>query len=99
MIFLTCTSNEISFYVVFFIIIADVVSEDAILKWYKETHSARGWSVFMDQMKKFVEWLEHAEEGTYYFIFLKSNRYNHLLFYPISYFEPCLLCFDLPSIP
>jgi len=40
----------------------DVVSEDAILKWYKETHSARGWSVFMDQMKKFVEWLEHAEE-------------------------------------
>lgn len=40
----------------------DVVSEDAILKWYKETHSARGWTVFMDQMKKFVEWLEHAEE-------------------------------------
>merc|ERR550539_45364 len=40
----------------------DVVSEDAILKWYKETHSARGWSVFADQMKKFVEWLEHAEE-------------------------------------
>jgi len=40
----------------------DVVSEDAILKWYKETHSARGWTVFMEQMKKFVEWLEHAEE-------------------------------------
>ena len=67
MIFLTCTANEILFYVVFFIIIADVVSEDAILKWYKETHSARGWSVFMDQMKKFVELLEHAEEGTYIF--------------------------------
>jgi len=40
----------------------DVLSEDAILKWYKESHSSRGWSVFMDQMKKFVEWLEHAEE-------------------------------------
>ena len=62
MIFLTCTANEILFYVVFFIIIADVVSEDAILKWYKETHSSRGWSVFMDQMKKFVDWLEQAEE-------------------------------------
>jgi len=40
----------------------DVLSEDAILKWYKETHSQRGWSVFCDQMKKFVEWLEQAEE-------------------------------------
>jgi len=40
----------------------DVLSEDAVLKWYKEAHSARGWSVFMEQMKKFVEWLEHAEE-------------------------------------
>lgn len=40
----------------------DILSEDAILKWYKETHSSRGWSVFMDQMKKFVDWLEQAEE-------------------------------------
>lgn len=46
-----------------FIISADVLSEEAVLKWYKEAHSPRGWSVFMDQMKKFVEWLEHAEEG------------------------------------
>merc|ERR1712045_804738 len=41
----------------------DILSEDAVLKWYKESHSQRGWSVFADQMKKFVEWLEHAEEG------------------------------------
>ena len=41
----------------------DILSEDAILKWYKESHSQRGWSVFMDQMKKFIEWLEQAEEG------------------------------------
>merc|ERR1712066_40958 len=40
----------------------DVLSEEVILKWYKDSHSSRGWSVFMDQMKKFVEWLEHAEE-------------------------------------
>jgi len=40
----------------------DVLSEDAILKWYKESHSSRGWTVFSDNMKKFVEWLEAAEE-------------------------------------
>jgi len=40
----------------------DILSEDAILKWYKESHSQRGWSVFMEQMKKFIEWLEQAEE-------------------------------------
>ncbi len=42
---------------------ADVLSEEVILKWYKDSHSSRGWSVFMEQMKKFVEWLEAAEEG------------------------------------
>jgi len=42
---------------------ADVLSEEAILKWYKEAHVAKGKSVFLDQMKKFVEWLQNAEEG------------------------------------
>ena len=41
----------------------DVLSEEVILKWYKGSHSSSGWSVFMDQMKKFIEWLEAAEEG------------------------------------
>lgn len=40
----------------------DVVSEDAILKWYTEGHSPKGKSVFLDQMKGFVEWLKNAEE-------------------------------------
>ena len=40
----------------------DVLSEDVILKWYKDAHSAKGKSVFLEQMKKFVEWLENAEE-------------------------------------
>lgn len=40
----------------------DVLSEDVILKWYKDSHSAKGKSVFLEQMKKFVEWLENAEE-------------------------------------
>ncbi|KAK1173161.1 basic leucine zipper and W2 domain-containing protein 2 [Acipenser oxyrinchus oxyrinchus] len=41
---------------------ADVLSEEAILKWYKEAHVAKGKSVFLEQMKKFVEWLQNAEE-------------------------------------
>uniref|UniRef100_A0AAX7W130 W2 domain-containing protein n=1 Tax=Astatotilapia calliptera TaxID=8154 RepID=A0AAX7W130_ASTCA len=42
---------------------ADVLSEEAILKWYNEAHQAKGKSVFLEQMKKFVEWLKNAEEG------------------------------------
>ncbi|KAJ8367665.1 hypothetical protein AAFF_G00313650 [Aldrovandia affinis] len=41
---------------------ADVVSEDTILRWYKDPHAAKGKSVFLEQMKKFVEWLQNAEE-------------------------------------
>uniref|UniRef100_A0A668A413 eIF5-mimic protein 1 n=1 Tax=Myripristis murdjan TaxID=586833 RepID=A0A668A413_9TELE len=41
---------------------ADVLSEEAILKWYKDSHAAKGKSVFLEQMKKFVEWLQNAEE-------------------------------------
>lgn len=40
----------------------EVLSEDIVLKWYKEAHSSKGKSVFLEQMKKFVEWLENAEE-------------------------------------
>uniref|UniRef100_A0A672Z3E3 eIF5-mimic protein 1 n=1 Tax=Sphaeramia orbicularis TaxID=375764 RepID=A0A672Z3E3_9TELE len=43
-------------------VIADVLSEEAILKWYRDAHSAKGKSVFLEQMKKFVEWLQNAEE-------------------------------------
>jgi len=40
----------------------DVLSEDIIMKWYKDSHSAKGKSVFLEQMKKFIEWLQNAEE-------------------------------------
>lgn len=43
--------------------LADVLSEEAILKWYNEAHVAKGKSVFLEQMKAFVEWLKNAEEG------------------------------------
>ncbi|KAK0053190.1 basic leucine zipper and W2 domain-containing protein 1 [Biomphalaria pfeifferi] len=42
----------------------DVISEDVILKWYKDSHSSKGKSVFLEQMSKFVEWLQNAEEET-----------------------------------
>lgn len=42
---------------------AEIVSEDAIFKWYKEAHSPKGKNHFLDQMKKFIEWLQNAEEG------------------------------------
>lgn len=48
---------------VLFSLSADVLSEEAILKWYTEAHLAKGKSVFLEQMKKFVEWLKNAEEG------------------------------------
>jgi len=40
----------------------DVISEDTILLWYREAASQKGKSVFIQQMKTFVEWLQKAEE-------------------------------------
>lgn len=40
----------------------DVVSEEVIIKWYKDGHSTKGKSVFLGQMTKMVEWLQNAEE-------------------------------------
>lgn len=40
----------------------DVISEDVILKWYTKDHSTRGKGHFLEQMKKFIEWLQNAEE-------------------------------------
>uniref|UniRef100_A0A2P2HW28 Basic leucine zipper and W2 domain-containing protein 1-like n=1 Tax=Hirondellea gigas TaxID=1518452 RepID=A0A2P2HW28_9CRUS len=40
----------------------EILSEEVILKWYKDSHSGKGKSIFLDQMKKFVEWLQSAEE-------------------------------------
>lgn len=51
------------FLILLCVCIADVLSEEAILKWYTEGHVAKGKSVFLEQMKKFVEWLKNAEEG------------------------------------
>lgn len=43
---------------------ADVLGEDAILEWYTKAHSTKGKSVFLAQMKQFIDWLNEAEEET-----------------------------------
>lgn len=40
----------------------DVITEQAILKWYNESHLQKGKSVFLMQMKPMVDWLLTAEE-------------------------------------
>lgn len=40
----------------------DVISEDIIIRWYKKDHSPKGKSIFLEQMKKFIDWLSTAEE-------------------------------------
>jgi len=40
----------------------DVLGEDAIIHWFKSGHSPKGMSVFKDQMKRMIDWLEKAEE-------------------------------------
>ncbi|XP_018801792.1 PREDICTED: protein krasavietz [Bactrocera latifrons] len=40
----------------------EVLSEGSILRWYKDAHSNKGKMHFLEQMRKFVEWLQSAEE-------------------------------------
>lgn len=40
----------------------EVIGESVILHWYREGHSSKGKSVFLEQMKRLVEWLQNAEE-------------------------------------
>lgn len=42
----------------------EVISEEVILKWYRDGHSVKGKMLFLEQMKPFVEWLQNAEEET-----------------------------------
>lgn len=59
--------------------VADVLSEEAILKWYTEGHLAKGKSVFLEQMKKFVEWLKNAEEGKAAFSHTRAHMSEYSL--------------------
>lgn len=59
---------------------ADVLSESVIMKWYKEGHSVKGKMMFLDQMKKFVEWLQNAEEGLFMFNIFVRKEWFHIIY-------------------
>lgn len=67
-----------SFIILFYKIPADIISEEVILKWYKEAHSSKGKIMFLQQMKPFIEWLQNAEEGNaiIYLISCQIQRNN-----------------------
>lgn len=56
--------------------LAEVLSEDSILKWYKDAHSPKGKMHFLQQMKKFIEWLQNAEEGKFSLIFILKIKHQ-----------------------
>lgn len=62
------------------VVLADVLSEDTVLKWYQGAHSAKGKSVFLEQMKSFVEWLQSAEEGELCWCIIEEIAINVTLF-------------------
>jgi len=39
----------------------NVFSEAAIMDWYNHSHSAKGKTVFLDQMADTIKWLQTAE--------------------------------------
>lgn len=41
----------------------EIISEDSVLKWYREAHSPKGKMHFLEKMRPFMEWLQNAEEG------------------------------------
>ena len=50
--------------IVLLLYLNDVIVEEAILKWYYEVRIAKGKNMFLDNMKKMVDWLETAEEDS-----------------------------------
>ncbi|KAL8594680.1 hypothetical protein ACOMHN_052413 [Nucella lapillus] len=48
--------------VVFMLYKKDVLEEQVILHWYKQAHGAKGRTIFLEQMKSVIDWLQTAEE-------------------------------------
>lgn len=46
----------------------EVLSEETILRWYKDAHATKGKMHFLEQMKNMVEWLQNAEEGNNFYL-------------------------------
>jgi hypothetical protein len=41
---------------------SEIISEDSVLKWYRDGHSPKGKMHFLEKMRPFIEWLQNAEE-------------------------------------
>lgn len=41
----------------------EIISEEPVLRWYREAHSPKGKMHFLEKMRPFIEWLQNAEEG------------------------------------
>ena len=54
----------------------EIISEDSVLKWYREAHSPKGKMHFLEKMRPFIEWLANAEEGkkSYLIYYFTSSR-------------------------
>jgi len=40
----------------------EIISEEPVLRWYREAHSPKGKMHFLEKMRPFIEWLQNAEE-------------------------------------
>lgn len=49
--------------IILFFFSVEIISEDSVLKWYREAHSPKGKMHFLEKMRPFIEWLQNAEEG------------------------------------
>ena len=60
----TALHPSFSIILIFFSPLADVLHEEVILRWYKDTQEgkAKGKTVFLEQMTAFIDWLKNAEE-------------------------------------
>lgn len=62
----------------------EVLGEDAILKWYRDAHSHKGKSIFLEQAKEFVQWLETADEGMHRSIIIPVSPFSRANINPSS---------------
>lgn len=51
----------------------EIISEEPVLRWYREAHSPKGKMHFLEKMRPFIEWLQNAEEGKRNTIRLRLN--------------------------
>lgn len=59
----------------------DILTEDAILKWYQDAHITKGKREFISQMKYMIDWFNTAEEESD-----EADATAEQLSWPISFY-------------